>query len=244
MNVRVWDSLKITPLNTSIVYSLKNKSFLVRKIGGIALKYIIKNTYSKLTVNPRYFENAFVIENLVSLVRKSSKILDIGSAESEFPLYVFALGYDITAFDQREYPFVKSVKGDALELSAGFDPGSFDAVTVISTIEHIGIGAYGDTKKPITYTTLLDNWKKVLKPAGLILLTLPVTSNTRRIEPGQLVENINSVKNLIGESNGKIIREKLIIENSSLSNGWEEIAVNSSLSFNIGVYMSVIQYNS
>jgi hypothetical protein len=244
MNVKVWDSLKITPLNTSIVYSLKNKSFLVRKIGGIALKYIIKNTYSKLTVNPRYFENAFVIENLVTLVKKSSKILDIGSAESEFPLYIFALGYDITAFDQREYPFVKSVKGDALELSASFGPGSFDAITVISTIEHIGIGAYGDTKKPITYTTLLNGWKKVLNPGGLILLTLPVTSDTKRIEPGQLVENIDSVRTLIRQSNGNIIREKLIIENSSLSNGWEEVPMTSSVSFNTGVYMSVIQYNS
>jgi SAM-dependent methyltransferase len=244
MNLKVWDSLKITPLNTSVVYSLKNKSFLFRKAGGFALKYIIKNTYSKLTVNPRYYENAFAIDNLIALIKKSSPILDIGSAESEFPLYVFALGYDITAFDQREYPFVKSVKGDALELSSLFDPGSFDAITVISTIEHIGIGAYGDTKKQITYNILLNNWKKVLKPGGLILLTLPVTSDTKRIEPGQLVENIDSVKKLIHESDGNIIREKLIIENSALANGWEEISINSSLSYSTGVYMSVIQYNS
>jgi len=183
MNVKVWNSLKITPVNNSIVYSLKNKSFLFRKIGGIALNYIIKNTYSRLTVNPRYYENAFVLDHLIARIKKNSKILDIGSAESEFPLYIFALGYDITAFDQREYPFVKSVKGDALALSSLFDPGSFDAITVISTIEHIGIGAYGDTKKAITYTTLLNDWKKVLKPGGLILLTLPVTSGTKRIEP-------------------------------------------------------------
>lgn len=244
MNVRVWDSLKITPLNTSIVYSLKNKSFFIRKAGGIALKYIIRNTYSKLTVNPRYYENAFVIDNVLSLVKKSSKILDIGSAESEFPLYIFALGYDVTAFDQREYPFVKSVKGDALALSSLFESASFDAITVISTIEHIGIGAYGDTKKPITYTTLLNNWKKVLKPGGLIVLTLPVTSKTKRIEPGQLVETVGSVKELIQASDGNIIKEKLIIENSSLSNGWEEVSSDSSLSFHMGVYMSVIQYNN
>lgn len=243
MDVKLWDSLKITPLNSSVVYSLKNRSFLTRKIGGIALNYIIKNACSKLTLNPRYYENAFVIDNLIALLKKESKILDIGSAESEFPLYLYALGYDITAFDQREYPFVKSVKGDALELLSCFDHSSFDAITVISTIEHIGLGAYGDTIKSTAYSILLDQWKKVLKPGGYTFLTLPVTSNEKRIEPGQLVENIESVKEMIYHSNGSFIREKLIIKNTALSHGWEEISINPSLSFNTGVYMCVIQYN-
>jgi len=59
-----------------------------------------------------------------------------------------------------------------------------------------------------------------------------------------LVENIDSVKKLIKESNGNSIGEKLIVENGSLPNGWEEISINSSMSYNTGVYMSVIQYNS
>ncbi len=243
MNVKLWDSLKITPLNTSVVYSLKNKSFLSRKIGGIALNYIIKSAYSKLTLNPRYYENGFVIDNLIALLKKNSKILDIGSAESEFPLYLFAMDYDITAFDQREYPFVKSVKGDAFELISLFDHSSFDAITVISTIEHIGLGAYGDTIKSTTYAILLNHWKEVLKPGGYIFLTLPVTSDTKRIEPGQLVENIDSLKKIIYDSKGDLIREKLIVKNTALSHGWEDIPVNSSFSFNTGVYMCVIQYN-
>jgi hypothetical protein len=52
------------------------------------------------------------------------------------------------------------------------------------------------------------------------------------------------VKELIRASGGNIIREKLIIENGSLSNGWEEVPTDSSLSYPIGVFMSVIQYNS
>ncbi len=242
MEKKVWDSLKITPLNTSIVYALKSKSFFTRKLSGIALKYIIKNTYTKINLNPRYYENAFVLENILTLLAKGSKVLDIGSAESEFPLYLMAMGFDVTAFDQREYPFLKSVQGDAHSLSSLFPDHSFHALTVISTIEHIGIGAYGDPKSNAGFMDLLLEWKKVIASGGYLFLTLPVTSLSGRKEPGQWVENMNTMKKMIPDTQGTLIREKLVKENPALSYGWEEIALTTSEPFNTGVYMCIIQF--
>lgn len=242
MEKKVWNSLKITPVNTSVVYALKNKSFLTRKLSGIALKYIIKNTFSKINLNPRYYENAFVYENVINLLKKGARILDIGSAESEVPLYFMAMGYDITAFDQREYPFSKSVQGDAHSLSSLFPAGNFQALTVISTIEHIGIGAYGDPKSNAGYLDLIAEWKKVIAPGGYLFLTLPVTSAEGRKEPGQWVENIENLKKMIPDTKGILLKEKLIRENPALSNGWEEIPASASVSFYTGVYMCIIQF--
>ena len=115
---KVWDSIKVTPVNPSIVYSLRNKSFLNRKIAGLAIKYIIKRTYSKITINPRFFENTFILNNLNSLLPKGSKILDIGSAESDFPLYIYASGFEIIPFDQRVYPGLRMASWPGWMISA------------------------------------------------------------------------------------------------------------------------------
>lgn len=240
----VWDSIKITPVNPSIVYSLRNKSFLTRKMAGFAVKYIIKKTYSKITVNPRFFENTFVLNIMNTRLNKGSKILDIGSAESDLPLYLHASGFAVIPFDQRNYPFLPSVRGDAIRLHDYFEPASFDAISVISTIEHIGLGSYGDHKSPVSYSYLIDQWKILLKPGGYMVMTLPVTSRDTRKEQGQWVKNIQETKKIMHNSRGKIISEKLVVENSGLSCAWEEISVDQPFEFITGVYMCAIQYHS
>jgi hypothetical protein len=240
---RIWNSIKITPVNPSVVFSLKNKSFLTRKLAGLAVNYIIKNTYSKLTVNPRYHENAFVLNSLHSLIPQGSKVLDIGSAESDFPLYLQASGFEVTPFDQREYPLLPSIRGDAMKLDHYFQPSSFDAITVISTIEHIGIGAYGDARNSVTYLSLIDLWKAILKPSGFMLITLPVTSGETRREPGQWVANLSSFRKSLAESHAIAVKEKLVVENDALACRWEEVAVNTGVDFNTGVYMCAVRFN-
>jgi len=238
----MWDSIKITPVNPSVVFALRNKSFLIRKIGGFAVQYLIRRTHSKVTLNPRYYENTFVLNTLNSLLPKGSKVLDIGSAESEFPLYLHASGFEVIPFDQRSYPFLPSVQGDALKLNTYFQEGMMDAITVISTIEHIGLGVYGDPLEKVTYLALIDQWKTLLKKGGYLFLTLPVTSMETRRESGQWVINLSSFKHTLEETNGAILGERLVIENPSLTHGWEECPVDGQRSFTTGVYMCTIQY--
>jgi hypothetical protein len=241
---RIWNSIKITPVNPSVVFSLKNKSFLTRKLAGLAVHYIIRSTYSKLTVNPRYHENSFVLNGLHSLVPKGSKVLDIGSAESDFPLYLHASGFEVIPFDQREYPLLPSVQGDAMKLDHYFQPSTFDAITVISTLEHIGIGAYGDVRNSVTYLSLIGLWKALLKPEGCMLITLPVTSGDTRREPGQWVVNLASFRESLLEANAITLLEKLVVERSSLPCGWEEVQVDTGVPFSLGVYMCAIHFTT
>lgn len=238
----IWNSIKVTPVNTSVMFSYRPNSYLSRKLTGFAIKYILKNTCNHVVVNPRYFENVFILDQVNRLLTPPARLLDIGSAESELPLYLHASGFDITAFDQRDYPFVSSICGDAIKLMDYIDTHSFDAITAVSTIEHIGIGAYGDHVRTTTYSQLLNTWKQGLKEHGYIIITLPVTSETKRREKGQWVENLAQLKEIITGTSGIIKSEKLIVQNHSLPMQWEETEVGTDKKFSLGVYMASIQY--
>ena len=248
----MWKYEKLTPINTSVGYRFYSKGLFRKKPFSYLIGVIKKGSNfflnllanKKIEINPRFFEQTFALVNIVSMLPQKSKVLDIGSAESDIPLYIYAAGYDVTAFDQREYPFIKSVKGDALRLSSYFKKNYFDALTIISTIEHIGLGAYKDPIKNTSYKEILNNWKKVLKKEGIMIITLPITSNEKRLEknPVQWVYNINNFKDTINQTNGKIFAEKLIIPNDSLPQCWEEVSMDYNNKFNIGVYMCVIIY--
>jgi len=224
------------------MYSVRLHSFFSRKFTGIAINYILKYSCNKIVVNPRYFENTFILKHLDHFLDPAARVLDIGSAESELPLYLHASGYEVTAFDQRNYPFIQSITGDAICLMDFIDPQSYDAITAVSTIEHIGIGAYGDNMQSISYLDLLNTWKQGLKNNGYLLITLPVTSETKRREKGQWVENLKKMNETLDLTGGTIKAEKLVIQNSDIPMQWEEIPVKADNKFNLGVYMVAIQY--
>jgi SAM-dependent methyltransferase len=98
----------------------------------------------QVVVSEQIIENSLVLRNL----RENDRvILDFGGFESILPLQLAAVGYKVTVLDQRKYPFQHpnlkvlclDLFGDELRIEDGFD-----TVISISTIEHLGLGTYGD----------------------------------------------------------------------------------------------------
>jgi 2-polyprenyl-3-methyl-5-hydroxy-6-metoxy-1,4-benzoquinol methylase len=96
------------------------------------------------SVNERIVEVPFAMMALSRLPADAS-ILDVGSAESTFPLSAASLGFRVTAVDPRGLPYshpnLEVIAGRFEDLPAPERP--FDAVFLISTIEHVGLSAYG-----------------------------------------------------------------------------------------------------
>jgi hypothetical protein len=95
-------------------------------------------------VNEQIVEVPFAMMAL-SRLRAGSSILDVGSAESTFALSAAALGYQVTAVEPRGLPYshpqLETVAARFEDLLA--PDRRFDAVFLISTIEHVGLPAYG-----------------------------------------------------------------------------------------------------
>jgi hypothetical protein len=137
-------------------------------------------------VTERIVEVPFAMAAL-SRVEPGARVLDIGSAESTFPLSVASLGYRVTTVDPRplaySHPNLESYAVLLEDWAA--PPGSFDAAFLISTIEHVGLGAYGE--RPYgeaehgvgADADLLARVRAALSPEGLLVLTVPYGTRDR-----------------------------------------------------------------
>jgi 2-polyprenyl-3-methyl-5-hydroxy-6-metoxy-1,4-benzoquinol methylase len=124
-------------------------------------------------ISEQVIENAFVLRELDSSVRK---VLDFGAFESTLPLALTALGLEVTVVDQRRYPFsaerLQVLQHDILTPMTSL-AADFDVVYSISTIEHVGLGHYGDPAVPEGDRIALGHlWEKV-RPGGRLIISVP-----------------------------------------------------------------------
>ncbi len=109
-------------------------------------------------------------------VAPGARILDFGSAENTLALSLATMGYQVTALDLRQYPFehpnLTRVARPLEEWDA--EPGSFDVVMCISTLEHVGLDWYGEQRGGETADRdALARLRELLRPDGRLVLTVP-----------------------------------------------------------------------
>jgi len=126
----------------------------------------------------RFYEYAYVIKQLRKDNTFDKNILDMGSAFTVLPTILASLGYHVTCMDvvgwEIPWPDVKVIKCDLLEPSIFISPESFDYITCVSTIEHVGLGRYGDKESTNGDFEGMKILHKYLKPGGRMILTIPV----------------------------------------------------------------------
>ena len=112
---------------------------------------------------------------------KGKVILDVGCCESNFCLYLAKKGYIVYGVDYNDYDIeynkdeyknFKFVKWDVTSMPP-FENEFFDTVYAISTLEHVGLGFYGDTVNRFGDVIAMMNIKNLTKKGGRILVTLP-----------------------------------------------------------------------
>jgi SAM-dependent methyltransferase len=122
-------------------------------------------------VNERVAEVPYVYRALARL-EPGARVLDVGASESTVALSLACLGYDVTAIDIRPYPLahprLRTVVGAIEEWNGD---GSFDAVLCLSTIEHVGLAAYGAERKEGADLAAMRRLHELTVPGGLLVLT-------------------------------------------------------------------------
>ena len=108
---------------------------------------------------------------------KDAHVLEIGCSEADWagPMKTLRPDLTLTGIDVRDPSSKYSgtfIKGDVL-IPSQFAPHTFDCIVSVSTIEHIGLGAYGDPVNPQGDLIAMANAWTWLKPGGWMYLDVP-----------------------------------------------------------------------
>jgi SAM-dependent methyltransferase len=127
------------------------------------------------SVSERIIEVPYAFRALGTLP-VGSRILDLGATESTVALSLAALGYRVTAIDLRMYPLPHAnltTVAEALERWTA-PPEPFDAALALSSIEHFGLGSYGESAgSKDADVQALRRVRKAVRDNGLLVLTVP-----------------------------------------------------------------------
>lgn len=180
------------------------------------LKSAIQKIFYGEIVNERIVEYAICFANLGVKPSKKVSILDIGCYYSNFPISLASMGFDTYAIDIMPYelthPNFTFIQEDMRDYN--FKRKKFDIVTCVSTLEHIGLGDYGDRKESSGDEKTVEAIKKVLKKKGTFILTVPFgrksKTNTHRSYDwkslSKLLDGFKIIeKEFFAEKNGKWI---------------------------------------
>ncbi len=134
-----------------------------------------ENKIDIVPVIDRYYEYAYTVGKLREHDIRDKNILDVGSSGSVLPTILAALGNRVVCIDVREWPVtwpnLEFVKCDLAEVDFAIE--SFDVITLVSTIEHVGLGTYGDKEDVDGDIKGVAMLRKYLRPKGMMILTVP-----------------------------------------------------------------------
>jgi hypothetical protein len=124
--------------------------------------------------NERIVETPYAFRALAQ-APPPARVLDVGATENTLAFSLAALGYEVTALDLRAYPLkhprLRTVVAPVQEWETD---ESFDAVLCLSTIEHIGLGAYGEPSiAGRADLKAMERMRTLTRQGGLLVLTAP-----------------------------------------------------------------------
>ncbi len=114
-------------------------------------------------------------------------VLELGSCESDFAKWFSAaqagslIGVDVNGVEDVDHDWYDvTLRADAAR-GAYFIPSTFDAVFCLGSIEHFGLGYYGDPLNEDADIEAAANAARWLKPGGFLYYDVPWTPQTHYV---------------------------------------------------------------
>lgn len=112
------------------------------------------------------------------IIRERPRVhYDIGSRLDGFITHLLSAGVDVTMLDIRPLPTriarLSFVQADATNLDNITD-NSLESLSALCSLEHFGLGRYGDPIDPMACFKCFDSIQRKMKPGGLLYISVPV----------------------------------------------------------------------
>ena len=137
---------------------------------------VIKDKYAYAGAVSNYFWQDLWAARLI---HRSGVIkhFDIGSRIDGFIGHLLAMDIDVSIIDIREFPAeienLHTIVDDATNLRQLADD-SIDSMSALCSLEHFGLGRYGDPIDPEACFKCFDNIQKKLRKGGKLYISLPI----------------------------------------------------------------------
>ncbi len=127
----------------------------------------------------RKLEYSFLADCLSRIGIERRKIIDMGGGFSFSTITIMLLvkahtnvySLDVSDFPRKSKNSVYYIVGDCMDTK--LSDKSMDVVSLISTLEHVGLGRYGDPLDPDGDIKAMKEAKRILKKGGYLILTIP-----------------------------------------------------------------------
>lgn len=137
---------------------------------------ILEDKYATAGVMNNYFwQDLWAARHIIK--SGTRKHFDIGSRLDGFIAHLLAADIDVTVIDVREFPGeidgLYTIVDDATYLNQ-FENESIESMSALCSLEHFGLGRYGDPIDPEACFKCFRNIQRVLKKGGNLYISVPV----------------------------------------------------------------------
>lgn len=166
------------------------------------MKPIIQDRYALAgTVNNYFWQDLWAAKHIIA--DNINLHYDIGSRLDGFIAHLLAAGLDVHMIDIRPFPVeidhLYTVTDDATMMNNIRD-NSLESLSALCSLEHFGLGRYGDSINPEACFECFEQIQNKLKPEGKFYLSVPVGKervefNAHRVfYPSTIIECFNKLE--------------------------------------------------
>ncbi len=173
---------------------------------------MVKDKFAKAGAVSTYFWQDLWAASLI-YQNKPKEHYDIGSRLDGFIAHVLSYGIPVNMIDIRpfpaEIPGLKTVVGDATNMEQ-FEDNSIESLSALCSLEHFGLGRYGDPIDPEACFKCFESIQKKMKSGGKLYISVPIGKERLQFN----AHRIFYVKTIIDS-----FTQMKLIEFSSTANG-------------------------